>query len=619
MRRIGWIVGALLLSTVTASAATFTVDSTLDAVDALPGDGICRTAGDTCTLRAAIQETNALPGPDRVNLPPGAYVLTLPGAGEDAGATGDLDVTGTLELVGSGAASTIIDAGDLDRAIEFIGIPLTNRLTLAGLTIQHGSTPIGAGGGVFAEFGDVLIMDCVVQDNLGNVGGGLYFEFNAEIVRTVIRRNEGIAGAGLRAYRDITIVDSTIADNRTNQGLGGGILHSGDGELHIDRSTISGNHALTHGGGVATASEEFLVRNSTISGNDADGDGGGSWQDAAYAEDDGTDASAPIDLRNVTVVGNRSDADGDGAGDGGGIYARSVTGVLLRNSIVAGNSDAGGEAPDCGGMPVAASGRNLLQSVVGCTVTGDTDAVTSGVDPALAALADNGGSTFTHAPLANSPAIDAGSDLVPGTAGPSCEPSDQRGRVRPQGQRCDLGAYEVDTDLCGSVAVGCTSAAARGAKLGIKTTAKGAKLAWSWRGAISSPADLGTPLAGSNYVVCVYETVAAAEHPVFAGVLPGGTCDPGPCWKTSVGALAFKNRAGTPSGFVQASLRAAAAHPGKLALKAKGPALLAPVLPLAVDPHVLVQLKRMDAAACWEARFSAAKRNDASTFAAQSE
>ena len=49
--------------------ATFTVNSVVDAVDANPGNGICTTAGGICTLRAAIQETNALAGADIITLP----------------------------------------------------------------------------------------------------------------------------------------------------------------------------------------------------------------------------------------------------------------------------------------------------------------------------------------------------------------------------------------------------------------------------------------------------------------------------------------------------------------------------------------------------------------------
>ena len=38
--------------------------------------------------------------------------------GEDANATGDLDVTGPLEILGAGAAVTIIDAGGIDRVLD---------------------------------------------------------------------------------------------------------------------------------------------------------------------------------------------------------------------------------------------------------------------------------------------------------------------------------------------------------------------------------------------------------------------------------------------------------------------------------------------------------------------
>lgn len=80
---------ALLLCAVlvpAATAATFTVNSTADAVDATPGDGVCATATATCTLRAAIMEANALAGADTITLPAGSYGLTIGGAGEDASA-----------------------------------------------------------------------------------------------------------------------------------------------------------------------------------------------------------------------------------------------------------------------------------------------------------------------------------------------------------------------------------------------------------------------------------------------------------------------------------------------------------------------------------------------------
>src|SRR5262249_26820135 len=86
-----------------AHGATFTVDDVADAVDAVPGDGICQTVAGVCSLRAAIQEANALPGADRIECLDkltGTVTLAIPGAGEDLGATGDLDIRDDLTIDG---------------------------------------------------------------------------------------------------------------------------------------------------------------------------------------------------------------------------------------------------------------------------------------------------------------------------------------------------------------------------------------------------------------------------------------------------------------------------------------------------------------------------------------
>jgi CSLREA domain-containing protein len=56
-----FLFACLLATPLSAQAKSFTVTSTIDAVDAVPGDGVCATAANQCTLRAAIQEANATP------------------------------------------------------------------------------------------------------------------------------------------------------------------------------------------------------------------------------------------------------------------------------------------------------------------------------------------------------------------------------------------------------------------------------------------------------------------------------------------------------------------------------------------------------------------------------
>ena len=96
------------LSLSPALAATFNVNSTVDAVDSHPGDGVCQTSGAKCTLRAAIQESNALAGLDNIILPAGTYKPVLGSVDEDLGLEGDFDILDDLNITGSSADDTIL-------------------------------------------------------------------------------------------------------------------------------------------------------------------------------------------------------------------------------------------------------------------------------------------------------------------------------------------------------------------------------------------------------------------------------------------------------------------------------------------------------------------------------
>lgn len=93
--RIFLLVGAaLVLTACHENGVVFDVDTAEDAPDALPGDGICATAGGGCTLRAAIMEANALPGVERIDnagIVPTSFI-SAPGP-EDDPAIGDFDIT----------------------------------------------------------------------------------------------------------------------------------------------------------------------------------------------------------------------------------------------------------------------------------------------------------------------------------------------------------------------------------------------------------------------------------------------------------------------------------------------------------------------------------------------
>ena len=395
---------------VSVHAAAFTVDSTDDAVDAAPGDGVCATATDSCTLRAAIQETNELEGPDTITLSPGTYTLTLAGSDENSAASGDLDVRESLTIMGAGADTTVIDAGGLDRVIEVHQGPRTNGLQLSDLTIQGGVVPENSGGGgIKVDAGALVLQNVIVQQNqAGASGGGIVVGFTAEPVTldAVELRNNVASGSGggLDATVGVTIRDSIIVGNTAQQGGG---LRIGDNDLMIERSVVADNVAAQAGAILLFRSGAMNAVNLTVSGNRADHP-----LNVAGIMLDGEGHT----LVHVTIAENL-------VGIGLSGFAGGAT---VRDSIIAGN--AGG---DC------------QVSSVGLTIAGnnvDSDGSCGfnlTADAGLAPLAYWGGPSgmLTHALGSSSPAIDA--------AAACGAPVDQRGEPRPQADACDLGAYEA--------------------------------------------------------------------------------------------------------------------------------------------------------------------------------
>ena len=169
----------------------------------------------------------------------------------------------------------------------------------------------------------------------------------------------------------------------------------------------------------------MTITNSTFSSNSA-GDGGG-----GAIMNKGT-----LTITNSTISGNSA----GGIGSGGGIRNNGT--ATVKNTIVA-NNIAGFLGPDCNGI-FNSDGNNLIEDSSFCTgFTNGQNGDITGVDPVLDALADNGGPTLTHALLEGSPAVDA----VPVADCTEIEggalTNDQRGIDRPQGDACDIGAFEV--------------------------------------------------------------------------------------------------------------------------------------------------------------------------------
>jgi CSLREA domain-containing protein len=215
--------------------------------------------------------------------------------------------------------------------------------------------------------------------------------------------------------------------------IAGGIAAILGSDLTVTNSTITGNSSSAGAIGVGTS--ETRLTNVTVSGNQSAAHGGGIAHNSPLAE---------TTLRNVTITGNTADSDNNGTGDGGGL--RISTGTLnMVDTVVAGNFDRGGEAPNCAELApgeISSQGNSLIADTAGCAGLAPGPGDITNRAARLGALANNGGPTHTHPLLARSPAINRG------TQG-DAPPTDQRGLGRVG--RPDIGSYE--RVLCRGVAV----------------------------------------------------------------------------------------------------------------------------------------------------------------------
>lgn len=371
-----------------SQAATFTVDSTLDEMDSNICDCICRTASNTCTLRAAIQEANCCAGDDTIILPAGLFTLT-----------GSLLIGSNLVITGTTPTATIIDGNLADR-VFLVDAFSPAVVTISNLMIRNGKTQ-DTGGGIKNDGSNTL--------NLNNI---------------IIQGNSAQGGGGLSNIRGvITILNTSIRNNQT--GGGGGGINNYQGNIKISNSTLNNNQA-SDGGGIfsfpsppeqTTNLPGLELINVTISGNEAFNHAG------LYIEAYETTEISII--TNCTIQGNYSTLEW---GSGNGIYSYGLSPVL-KNTIVANNSR--GNCSKNIMEPITSAGHNISSDdTCGFNSPGDYN----NTDPRLGPLQDNGGPTWTHA-LLNfcNKAID-GADGCPGT--------DQRGVARPQGTACDIGSFE---------------------------------------------------------------------------------------------------------------------------------------------------------------------------------
>nr|MBA2735792.1 hypothetical protein [Pyrinomonadaceae bacterium] len=251
-------------------AASFVVTGNGDSNDLTTFDNLCLDAAGGCTLRAAIQQANALAGNDTITFAlntPTTINLRL----------GELSVLQSVTITGPGAKNLTIQRDPsiaLGRIFNIQG-PFGDGTTvnISGVTIANGKMGTDFGGGIRNAPGNTLNLSGVID-----------------------RDNSAEVGAGFLNYGTLNIVNSTINNNIANS-EGGGIHNQSIGTVNIANTTISDNRATNFGGGIATFNQ-MTLNNVTISNNTAGVRGGGIYNE-----------NVNVSLRN-TIAANNSASSG---------------------------------------------------------------------------------------------------------------------------------------------------------------------------------------------------------------------------------------------------------------------------------------------------------------------
>jgi cadherin-like protein/VCBS repeat protein len=334
-------------------AASLVVTTAADVVD--PFDN-------QTSLREALAFANATAGADTITFDPG-----LTTGGNDGHITlslGELVISSDVTIDGdvNDGADITIDAGGASRVFSVTD----GTSTLEALVITGGEAGTGFGGGVnILALAELTIVNTTVADNDADRGGGIHNAGTLTLVNATLSGNSSIPGNGGGLYNAGTAVLTNVTLAGNSAELGGGMFNASAGIATLTNTTVSGNTA-SDGAGIrnAAAAGQFTLANSIVLGHVVPGN---------FPEIYGT-----VTYAGVNIVGLGGDFDPDGgvmnAPSGDAVFAQTTpggAGILADNGgtlqTIALNTDPANLARNSG---VAA---RLDETAVGIDLNGDGD------------------------------------------------------------------------------------------------------------------------------------------------------------------------------------------------------------------------------------------------------
>ena len=236
----------------TSWSVEFSVTTLEDAIDVDVTDNVCLTAAGECSLRAAVQQANALPGLDHINLPSGEYFLGGSDPGENEALSGDLDISDSLSIRGEEVELVTISAGRVDRIFDLRGsVQNPTLVSLSRMTVRLGIPPDSERGGCIRNEGAELIVDEVRFQTCHALEGGAIYQSSDNPQRMQL---------------------TNVSFDDTEAGRGGSLYSSG--VLNIDGGVfVRGTAYSSHGSAIYATGLFSSVSNSQFIQNQSGQDG----------------------------------------------------------------------------------------------------------------------------------------------------------------------------------------------------------------------------------------------------------------------------------------------------------------------------------------------------------
>jgi CSLREA domain-containing protein len=343
-KRLALLASATLIALlVEGQAATFTVNSTGDASDAKPGSGVCGT---------------------------------LPGASKTDPDTGPCTLRAAIQEANAFAGTDIIQ----------FNIPLANCPNgVCTITVPTALPDLSTNMSIIGPGADLLIVDANAD------GSNPFRVFNVTVATTVTFTGITItggalpgggsgAGAGIQNANSATVNINNCVVTGNFALSGGGGLFNNAGMVNISRSTFKSNSttgagaAIANGSGMVKAIDSTFITNSAVSGGGRGAISNGTGRTTiTYCTFSGNSAAqggalAGIGTGELDVISSTFSGNSSTLGGGGAIALFSGT-IRIDSSTITGNMTV--NSPNGGAGGISNLGTGLL-SVIGTIIASNS-------------------------------------------------------------------------------------------------------------------------------------------------------------------------------------------------------------------------------------------------------